>query len=235
MKAFAFGVVIGALACFGIIRASDPKVAQEPATEPSLSRSVTTPTLCSDSSSASATASPHIEARTISEGSAGEVTRTGIAPVGALPNVSPEPAEDWIERLSEAEARQLCSRERQLRQARERAAKDAEPKDAGWAYSMEQLMRQHIEMQLSADKYRKLRLECRTTFCELRMEGTSADGQELAHDVLRQIQHQDWSDVVQKGSGGGSDSETWYVEYDWFRPRTDSERQLWMSTRERQR
>lgn len=96
-------------------------------------------------------------------------------------------------------------------------------------------MRQHIEMHLPADKYTTLQIECRTTFCELRMEGARTEGKDLAEKVVQQIQFQDWSDIAQKGSGGGLEGETWYIEYSWFRPRTESERRIWFWNRDLQR
>ncbi|MGH7179421.1 MAG: hypothetical protein ACREJC_18740 [Tepidisphaeraceae bacterium] len=97
-------------------------------------------------------------------------------------------------------------------------------------------MRQHIEMHLPVDKYTKLRVECRTTFCELRMEGTSTDGKELTDKVVQQIQQQEWSDIAEKKrSGSGSNGETWFIRYDWFRSRTESERRMWFWNRDLQR
>jgi hypothetical protein len=69
----------------------------------------------------------------------------------------------------------------------------------------------------------------------LRMQGTSADGKDMAEKIVQQIQQQEWSDIAQRASGSGSDSETWYVEYDWFRPRTESERRQWFWNRDLQR
>ena len=43
-----------------------------------------------------------------------------------------------------------------------------------------------------------------TTFCELRMEGKSTQSRELAENIVQQIQFQDWSDIVQQGTGAGS-------------------------------
>lgn len=228
MKNFVLGVAIGALVCFGILRAKSPPAPENPAPAPPSSASALS-NVCSDVASmplanAVRTASSDIEERPSS-------TVIETAPAVAVPTVASEVGPDWIANLSERQAGEICTRAHQLRQQREQAAKDAEPKDAGWAYSMEQLMRQHIEMHMPADKYTKLRVECRTTFCELRMEGASADGQNLADQIVQQIQHQDWSDVVQKGSGGGSDGAAWYVDYDWFRPGTDEERRVWFDIR----
>ena len=235
MKAFGSGLAIGALTCFVVIRTTD----QDPT--PSVNRVTTsavskeaTPTVnpsCAAGVDKDSAALSNNPARA-TERPASNAT-IASAPVPALPNASHEVRPDWIERLSEREADEVCTRAHQLRRAREQAAKDAEPKDVGWAYSMEQLIRQHTEMHLPADKYTKLQVECRTTFCEMRLEGPNLDDQTVAAEVLHQIPQQVWSDVVQKGYGSGSDGRAWYIEYEWFRPRTEAERRLHFGDRQR--
>lgn len=67
-----------------------------------------------------------------------------------------------------------------------------------------------------------------TTFCELRMEGKSTQSRELAEKIVQQIQFQDWSDIVQQGTGAGSSEAGWYLDYDWLRLRTESDRRRWL-------
>jgi hypothetical protein len=223
MKAFVLGVLVGAVVCFGIIRVTESRVAGHAAPDQSIPSS-TTPLPTPERSR---------EASAVSAESRADPAEEQLS---FQPPVSDkDPAADWIERLTEREAQEVCTRASQLQQAREQAAKDAEPKDAAWAYPMEQLMRQHVEMYLPADKYTKLQLECRTTFCTLRMEGKSADAREMAEKVVQQIQHQDWSDIAQKGNGSGWEGESWYIQYNWFRPRTEAERRMWFWHRSVQR
>jgi hypothetical protein len=234
MKAFVFGVVVGAVACFSVIRVMDPRVGRDAAPERLLAGSAA-PSSYRDIGPARAAASAETLGGSAEGQSGVEIPALDRSLNATPPSVPSKAGKDWMQQLTEQEASELCTRASQLRQAREQTAKDAEPKDAGWAYSMEQLIRQHIEMHLPADKYTKLLVECRTTFCELRMEGSSTDGGELAEKVVQQIQHQEWSDIAQKGSGGGSNGETWYVEYDWFRPRSESERRRWFWNRDLKR
>jgi hypothetical protein len=230
MKLFVCGLVIGALVCFGILRLGESQVAPDAAAE----RFIADPA-CPKSTCASSAASEATPADSAGDQSTDLPPATDTKLAASQSGVPLQAGNHWIESLSEQEADELCSRAHQLRQIRERGAKDTEPKDAGWAYPMEQLIRQHVEMHLPADKYTKLQIECRTTFCALRMQGTSADGKDAAEKVVQQIQQQEWSDVAQRGSGGGSDGETWYIEYDWFRPRTESERRQWFWNRDLQR
>jgi hypothetical protein len=236
MKTFVLGVLVGAGACFGIIQVTQSQIARDGAPGRSIAGSaIPLPSPSPESSSAIPAASAEMRAAEADRQLDFQPPAADKDSAAAPPAAPSERTTDWIERLSEHEANEVCTRASRLQQARAQAAKDAEPKDAAWAYSMEQLMRQHIEMHLPADKYTKLQLECRTTFCILRMEGKGADARELADKVVQQIQHQDWSDIAQKGSGGGSEGEAWHIHYDWFRPRTESERRGWFWNRPLQR
>jgi hypothetical protein len=230
MKLFVCGVVIGALVCFGIVQLAESQLAPDAAAERLIAGYA-----CPKSASASSAASEGTPADRAGDQSADLPPPTATELAASQSEVPLQLGNDWIERLSEQEANEVCSRAHRLRQARERGAKDTEPKDAGWAYPMEQLIRQHVEMHLPADKYTKLQIECRTTSCALRMQGTGADCKDVAEKIVQQIQQQEWSDIALRGSGGGSDSETWYIEYDWFRPRTESERRQWFWNRDLQR
>jgi hypothetical protein len=234
MKEVVLGMVVGALACFGVVRLTDRQVVADPAPQRLIAESATRPA-GSDAGLARGGASTQALSDSAAEQRVVPAAMTDKSSAAPPPSDLPKAEDDWIERLSERQAYEICNRSSQLRQAREQAAKDAEPKDAGWAYPMEQLIRQHIEMHLPADTYTKLSVECHTSFCELRLESTGMDGKELADKVVQQIQHQQWSDIVQRRSGGGVDGETWYVEYDWFRPRTETERRTWFWSRDLQR
>jgi hypothetical protein len=233
MKLFLFGIVVGALACFGVIRFVDRQVPPDAAPERPISAAAPERPI------AAVAPERPIAAAGPAPASAADTGAVKSAAVG-LPSVEPPPAvanapSNWIENLTEREASELCTYANRLQQAREQAVKDAEPKDAGWAYSMEQLMRQHIEMHVPADQYTKVKIECRTTFCELRMEGKKADSRELADTILQQIQFQDWSDIVQQEAGTGSSEEGWHLDYNWLRLRTETDRRRWLWYRDRMR
>ena len=57
----------------------------------------------------------------------------------------------------------------------ERAARDAEPRDTGWADQMEQLLRMHFATQLTKHPVEQLEIICRTSFCQIKAKGKSDD------------------------------------------------------------
>lgn len=85
--------------------------------------------------------------------------------VAALPAVSntaePDP-EDWDTPCACAGAWHARKEER------ERAAREAEPKDINWAYEMEQLLEQFIAAHPQARTIQISGIECRTSFCEIK-------------------------------------------------------------------
>lgn len=234
MRAFAFGLIVGACACFAVLRIVDRPVAQptqnEPLPVPSSRPVGVEPNQapsCPDVANVSLAQSKQLEPKTIAEPSAErDAGNPPLVPSGSV-TVAQRPI--TLADLSEKDAGQLCMQAERLRHQREQAAKAAEPKDAGWAYSMEQLIRQHLESHVPADNYTKLQLECRTTFCELRMEGgTGKEGMALVEQVANDIPNQPWSDIAQKGGGSGSAGDQWHLEREWYRPMTESERRMWL-------
>lgn len=235
MKAFAFGALVGALVCFAVLRVPSPEASQITAPEPVPAKSIE-PVVKLDqrpSSPATPVAVRSVEPTKRLEPSATSERRDLQASLNVASPVNQQRC-ITIENLSEQEAHAIFSRMQQLRQQREQGKKDAEPKDPGWAYSTEMLIRQHIESQLPADRYSKLHIECRTTFCELRMTGTGTESRNIADRLAREIARQPWSDIAQKGGGGGSNGEDWHIEYEWYRPRTESERKMWLGARDSQ-
>lgn len=235
MKAFAFGALVGALICFTVMRVTAPQVLQTtaPAQVPAAS---VEPVVNEPHQGPSCPEAP-VSAQRVEPTKRLERPVTGErrdlqASLNGPSSVNQRCI--TIETLSEEEAHAIFSRAHQLRQQREQAKKDAEPKDPGWAYSTEMLIRQHIESQLPADRYSKLHIECRTTFCELRMTGTGTEAREIADRLVKEIVRQPWSDIVHKGGGGGSNGEDWHIESEWYRPRTESERKLWLRARDSQ-
>lgn len=235
MKAFAFGAVVGALVCFAAIRVMGPRVTQVTALEPLPAGPIGY--VDSKPDQRASTPDTQVPVRSVEPTNNSERSATGEpadsqAPSSGLSLVNKRCIS--IEDLSEEDVRAIATRAYQLAQQRERAKKDAEPKDAGWAYSMEMLIRQHIESHLPADRYTSLKIECRTTFCQLNMTGTGAEARAIADRLAKEIPRQPWSDIAQKGAGGGSNGDAWHIDYEWYRPRTDSERKLWFGMREQQ-
>lgn len=236
MRAFVFGSIVGACACLAVLRIVNPPLAQPAVVEPLPVR----PTHAVDLEPNQTPSCPAVTSVNLVHSKQPEPKATAEQPAArddgnsrSVPSgqitVAQKPI--TLADLSEKDAAELCTHAQRLRQQRELAAKAEEPKDAGWAYSMEQLIRQHLESHVPADKYTILQLECRTTFCELRMEGTDKEGQALAEKAASDIPNQAWSDIARKGGGGGSTGDKWHAEYEWYRPTTESERRMWLRQR----
>jgi hypothetical protein len=218
MRAFAFGLIVGAAVCFAVLRIIDSPPAQDAENEQLAAHPVP----------------PPIPASSIAP-SCPEVTKVSAAPTPSRPsaerNNEPKAPIDQariaLDATSDQEANQLCSHALGRKERRERARKEAEPKDAGWAYSTEELVRYHIESQMSPDQYKKLQIDCRTTFCEVTMEGVGEESRVLANKVAQEIAKQPWSEMVYRGSGGSSIGDDWTFKHEWFRPTTESERRLY--------
>ena len=228
MKAFVMGVFAGAIACLGVVRISgitqvvkpelssvDSSVSLEPAVQPSSS-------LCLAGESATRQAEPveRISGTAREKASDSRIDR---------PRVPETPG--WIEELSEKEANEICSRANDLRREKERAKKDAEPKDPAWAYAMEMLIHQHVESQIPADQYTNLQIQCRTTFCELSVRGSGQEARDRVAKVLQEVERQPWSDVVSWGHSSGLDARGWDLRFEWHRP-NDDEREFLFKLRD---
>jgi hypothetical protein len=242
MKAFALGLIVGAVVCFAVVRLTDLGARRTPSPDNFQStRSHPVAFRAGERSSCTdpgpATSVPSLHAGTLSTESrtpAVSSAKDERSPLQRSPSASTavEKKRMSIEDLNEKEASEVCQRAHNLQQEREQAAKDAEPKDAGWAFSMEQLIRQHVESHLPPDQYSVLKVECRTTFCQLELKGRSQEGRDLADKVASTIPNQLWSDIAPMGQSGGSDGTTWHIQYEWYRPRTESERRLWLRNRD---
>jgi hypothetical protein len=220
MKTFALGLIVGVLLCFAFIRFAGSDGAKNAVIEPAPANGT-----------ASVTAQPSEPLSCPEPPPIAEAAKPSPPPAVIQRVVEKRPIA--IEALSEKEASELCVMAHQLRQKREQATRDAEPKDAGWAYPMEQLIQQHVQSLVPADQYSKLTIECRTTFCELKMESTTDAGIELADKAARTIPNQAWSDIAPKGSSRGADGKgTFHMRYEWYRPRTEAERRMFFRHRE---
>lgn len=61
-----------------------------------------------------------------------------------------------------------------------RRSREAEPRDAGWADPMEQLLRQHIATQMGKHPVGSLDVACRPTLCRIKATGKAMDSREVA-------------------------------------------------------
>src|SRR3954470_13324313 len=134
MKGFVLGVLMGAIACFAVIRISDTRemVKSEKSSDDAMAsvELPLQPTSCSDSSRETQTEPRHsdvtVERITSTAGKELELARADSL------HVTSNRAE-FIGERSEKEASEICSRAAVLREKKERAKKEAEPKDAAWA------------------------------------------------------------------------------------------------------
>lgn len=119
--------------------------------------------------------------------------------------------------LSEEQALAACTAQVIERQDRERAARDAQPRDSTWAEPMEQLLRQHIETQLRKHPVERLEIACRATFCIIKASGQKNESQLAFQKVAQQVGSEPWANL-RNGEGGGSGyGDTWKQEYTLYR------------------
>jgi hypothetical protein len=105
------------------------------------------------------------------------------------------------ERLSAEQ--EACWKLSGLQQERERAARDAEPRDAGWADPMEQLLRQHITEKMVKHPLDRLEITCRATFCEIKASGVTPQSQAAFQKISQEAGAEPWADM-ETGEGGSS-------------------------------
>lgn len=231
MKSFAFGLIVGAGACYAVMRLISPPVAQNAGIEqvvlhpgaPMDSQSSTSPSCPEVSKEVSK--EPKAAVRSVDRPPGNSQSDTPVATTVVHRRIS-------IDDVSEEEANQFCGEVFNRERQRERDKKDGEPKDAAWAYAMEQLLRQHMESGLAANQYTKLRIDCRTTFCEMRIEGVGDKNQKLAAQLAQEVAKQSWSDMIDRGHTTTANGNTWSTSHEWFRPTTEAERRLWTTPRQ---
>ena len=96
---------------------------------------------------------------------------------------------------------------------RERAARDAEPRDTGWADQMEQLLRMHFAAQLTRHPVEQLDIDCRTTICLVKAKVRSNDSLLDFQRAMNTVESEPWSNL-RKGMGGISGyPDGWTAQY----------------------
>jgi hypothetical protein len=98
------------------------------------------------------------------------------------------------------------------RNQQERAARDAQPRDLGWADQMEQLLRMHLAAQLSKHVV-ELDISCRTTFCSIKAKGQSKDALLAMQKAMTAIDSEPWANL-RNGLGGTTGyGDHWTADY----------------------
>jgi hypothetical protein len=105
-----------------------------------------------------------------------------------------------------------CTKLAGRRNQQERAARDAQPRDLGWADQMEQLLRMHLAAQLSKHAV-DLDISCRATFCGIKAKGQS-DGALLAlQKAMTAIDSEPWANLRNGGGGITGYGDRWTADY----------------------
>jgi hypothetical protein len=96
---------------------------------------------------------------------------------------------------------------------RERAARDAQPRDAGWADPTEQLIRQYLVAHTAKHPVEKLDVSCKTTFCQIKASGRGTESFLALQRAAQQVASEPWSDM-RSGEGGTSGyGDKWKQDY----------------------
>jgi hypothetical protein len=122
---------------------------------------------------------------------------------------SAKTSEQLDEERTEAACGELMSRQNQ----RERAARDAQPKDVSWAGPTEQLLREYFASQLVKHPVDKLEVTCRTTFCLVKASGRTFEAYSSFHKAARETVAEQWSDVEFAGGEGKAEGDIWSQEF----------------------
>jgi hypothetical protein len=138
------------------------------------------------------------------------VTDTSAQPQASARKNSPPSAAPLT---AEQQERAACRAVWERRRAREREALEAEPKDAAWAYPMEQKLREYLTQKLQSGRLEVLGIDCKTTFCEIKAlvlypEG-SGEFTEAVSDfnaAISDINGKPWNDFRGMGTSASQES-----------------------------
>lgn len=115
------------------------------------------------------------------------------------------PAEERLQAQCDA-----MQKRKSARFDREQLARNKETKDPNWAYSMEQKVREYTSRTLRQDLLPVVEIDCRTTFCDVKAEGSGLEASEQFQEALAALPQQSWNDFVggPVSVGGESDRVT---------------------------
>lgn len=126
-------------------------------------------------------------------------------------------ARQYIATLSDRELSELWAERHNEKERRAQAARDAEPKDAAWAYSMEQLLGQHLARTLSPHQIEHIKIDCRTSFCEIAWRGKSEEDFLEFQRESNEVAQEPWAKLSYPGSSSGSDGINWHALVRYYR------------------
>jgi hypothetical protein len=111
-----------------------------------------------------------------------------------------------------SEASLACMRLSSDRALQERAASDAQPRDAAWADQIEPLLRQHIASRTAKHPPEKLEIDCKTTFCRIKASGQTRDSQTLFQQAAQDAAAEPWAELRNGEGGGTAYGDSWKYE-----------------------
>jgi hypothetical protein len=121
------------------------------------------------------------------------------------------------DRPEDARAEADCTARAIEQRRRERAARDAEPRDASWAGPTEQLLRQFFTTQLKKHPVEHIDISCKTTFCQVRAKGRT-DASSVAFQKAAQAAAVEAGSDLRMAEGGISGYvDHWQQDYVLFR------------------
>lgn len=121
-------------------------------------------------------------------------------------------ASEQSESPEEIACMKLVSRQNQ----RERAVRDAQPRDHGWADPMEQLLRMHLAAQLSKHPV-EIDISCRTTVCRIKAKGQSNDALLAFQRAMMAVELEPWANMRSGQSGTTGFGDSWTADYTMLR------------------
>lgn len=110
-----------------------------------------------------------------------------------------------------------CMRLISDRNLRERAARDAQPKDPSWAEPMEQMLHQYLTTQLGKHVPERIEVDCRTTYCRIAAEGRTNDSSMAFQKIAQAAAAEPWADMRNGEGGASGQGDDWKQEYFLYR------------------
>lgn len=96
-------------------------------------------------------------------------------------------------------------------------ARNAQPRDAGWADPMEQLLRQHIVGQLVKHPLDRLDINCKTTFCQIKASGKTKESQAIFQKVSQEVAAEPWAELRTGEAGSSGYGDSWDADVTLYR------------------
>jgi hypothetical protein len=117
-----------------------------------------------------------------------------------------------FEEQEDSPERSACTKLAGRRNQQERAARDAQPRDLGWADQMEQLLRMHLAAQLIKHAV-ELDISCRTTLCRIKAKGQSNDALLALQRTMTTIDSEPWANLRNDAGGITGYGDRWTADY----------------------